>query len=358
MTTQSETILPVTSASAQKPKTILITGGAGFIGSNFVTYLYNRYPDYKIVVVDALTYAGNLEYFGGIDRSHRFNFHYGDIRNRDLMQRLVGEADIVVHFAAESHVSRSIADQASAVSTDVVGTDVVASCVVKHRQTVERFVHISTSEVYGTAVRPEMDESHPLNPCSPYAGAKAGADRLVYSYLLTYELPGIIIRPFNNFGPRQHLEKLVPRLITSAIMDEPMTIHGDGSAARDWLFVEDHCRALDEIIHAPLDLVAGEVFNIGTGHAGSILDVAKLVASKLNYDLRKCVTTPNRPGQVQLHRANVDKIARVLGFRATTSLSDGLDKTIDWYLKNESIWRKQLWLRDIEIETAEGTVVH
>lgn len=337
--------------------TILVTGGAGFIGSNFVNYLYHRYPSYRIVVVDALTYAGNLDYFGAIRQNGRFQFHYGDIRNRDLMDRLVGDADIVVHFAAESHVSRSIADTASCVSTDVVGTDTVASCVVKHRSRIKRFVHISTSEVYGTAVGMSMDENHPLNPCSPYAGAKAGADRLVSSYILTYDIPAVIVRPFNNYGPHQHLEKLVPRLITSCILDEPMPIHGDGSAARDWLFVEDHCRALDLIVHAPLEKVAGEVFNIGTGQAGSVAEIASIIARQMGKP-EKTSFLPNRPGQVQLHRANVDKIARVLGFKAETSLEQGLRKTIDWYVANRNIWQRQLWLRQIEIEVAGGKILH
>ncbi len=339
-------------------KTVLVTGGAGFIGSNFVKYIYERYPNYRIVVVDALTYAGNLDYFGSIRQNGRFQFHYGDIRNRDLMDRLVSDANIVVHFAAESHVSRSIADTASCVSTDVVGTDTVASCVVKYKSRIERFVHISTSEVYGTAVGTTMDEEHPLNPCSPYAGAKAGADRLVSSYILTYDIPAVIVRPFNNYGPHQHLEKLVPRLITSCILGEPMPIHGDGSAARDWLFVEDHCRALDMILHAPIASVAGEVFNIGTGRAASIGEIADTIAREMNCDSAKRIFLQNRPGQVQLHCAAVDKLARAVGFRAATSLEDGLKKTIAWYVENRHIWQRQLWLRHIEIEVAGGKIVH
>nr|MDQ6931190.1 GDP-mannose 4,6-dehydratase [Candidatus Eremiobacteraeota bacterium] len=335
-------------------KTVLVTGGAGFIGSNFVKYLYNKYPTYRILVVDALTYAGNLDYFGAMRQNGRFAFHYGDIRNRELMDRLIGQSNIVVHFAAESHVSRSIADTASCVSTDVVGTDIVASCVVKHKANIERFIHISTSEVYGTAHDDTMSEEHPLNPCSPYAGAKAGADRLICSYFLTYDLPVTIVRPFNNYGPHQHLEKLVPRLITSVLLGEPMPIHGDGSARRDWLYVEDHCRGLDAILHAPLDKVAGEVFNIGTGKDASILEIAAMIASKMNSDPGKVRLVENRPGQVDLHRANVNKIFDLLGYRATTSLSEGLDKTIAWYDDNRAIWERQIWLREIEIETAGG----
>ena len=285
MTTQAFEAPPAAAEHSALPeKTILVTGGAGFIGSNFVNYMYRRYPSYRLVVVDALTYAGNLDYFGSIKQNGRFQFHYGDIRNRDLMDRLTADADMVVHFAAESHVSRSIADTASCVSTDVVGTDTVASCVVKHKARIERFIHISTSEVYGTAQGASMSEEHPLNPCSPYAGAKAGADRLVSSYYLTYGIPSIIVRPFNNYGPHQHLEKLVPRLITSCVLGEPMPIHGDGSAARDWLYVQDNCRAIDMLLHAPIDKVAGEVFNIGTGRAGSIAEIAEIVAREMGCE--------------------------------------------------------------------------
>jgi len=337
--------------------TLLVTGGAGFIGSNFVHYIHRRYPHYRIIVVDALTYAGSLENFEGIEQDEHFQFYYGDIRNRDLMQHLVAQADVVVHFAAESHVSRSIADSAAVVSTEVVGTDVLASCVARNKGKVERFVHISTSEVYGTAVQDPMDENHPLNPASPYAGAKAGADRLVYSYFYTYDLPIVIIRPFNNFGPRQHLEKLVPRLITSCLLDEPLPIHGDGSSARDWLYVEDHCEALDAVIHAPIEKVKGEVFNIGTGEALSVLAVAQMVVQKMGKS-EDFNFVWNRPGQVALHRASFEKIKRVLGFEARTKFSDGLDQTIRWYREHEPIWRRQMWLRHIEIETPEGKIVH
>lgn len=339
-------------------RSLLVTGGAGFIGSNFVRYMHQKYPNIRIAVVDALTYAGSLDNLRGIDQSNRFAFHYGDIRNRDLMDRLVSEADVIVHFAAESHVSRSIADSAAVVSTEVVGTDVLVSCVARHKKTVERFIHISTSEVYGTAVTESMDEDHPLNPASPYAGAKAGADRLVYSYFYTYDLPIVIIRPFNNFGPRQHLEKLVPRLITSCLLNEPMPIHGDGSAARDWLYVDDHCQALDAVIAAPIEKVKGEVFNFGTGVALSVLDIANLVAKKLGRSSPALDFVTNRPGQVALHRASFEKIRERLGVQATTSFSDGLDKTIEWYRSNEDIWRRQMWLRHIEIETPDGKIVH
>jgi dTDP-glucose 4,6-dehydratase len=340
------------------PKTILVTGGAGFIGSNFVPAIYTRYPSYRIVVLDALTYAGNLDYLRGIERDERFEFHYGDIRNRSLVDRLVSEADVVVHFAAESHVSRSIADSSSCVSTDVVGTDTVAGAIVQYQDRIERFIHISSSEVYGTAYRDTMDEEHPLNPCSPYAAAKAGADRLVYAYYYTYGIPAVIVRPFNNYGPHQHLEKLVPRLITSCLLGESMPIHGDGNAARDWIYVGDNCDAIDAVLHAPQELVVGETFNIGTGRATSIREIAELVSQKFGGNSGNMIHVPERPGQVSLHRADVSKIERVLGVRCKTSLSKGLDETIAWYVANRDIWQRQLWLRNIEIRTATGSFMH
>src|SRR2546422_3146660 len=246
-------------------KTILVTGGAGFIGSNFARHLYNKYPEYRILVVDALTYAGSVANLPeGAQQSGRYEFWYGDVRNGELMDTLVSRADVVVHMAAESHVERSIYDNRLFFETDVLGTQTVANAVLKHSDRVELFIHISTSEVYGTAVTQKMDEHHPLSPTSPYASAKCGADRLVYSYWATYHIPAVIVRPFNNYGPYQHLEKAVPRFITSVLLGEPLTVHGDGAAARDWIFVEEHCEALDRLLHTNIENIRGEVINIGT----------------------------------------------------------------------------------------------
>jgi len=215
-------------------KTILVTGGAGFIGSNFVRYLFEAYPDLHITVLDALTYAGNMDSIPeNIRNDARFDFWYGNVRNGELVNKLVPESDVVIHFAAESHVARSIFDNTVFFETDVLGTQVVANAVLRHVDSVERFIHISTSEVYGTALQIPMTEEHPLNPCTPYASAKTGADRLVYSYWVTYKIPAIIVRPFNTYGPNQHLEKVIPRFITSALQDEPLTIHGSGQNTRD-----------------------------------------------------------------------------------------------------------------------------
>lgn len=336
-------------------KTILVTGGAGFIGSNFVRYLFHKYPEYRLLVVDALTYAGRVENGpeGALD-SGRYEFWYGDVRNGELMDTLVSQSDVVVHMAAESHVTRSIYDNKLFFETDVLGTQAVANAIVKHRDRVERFIHISTSEVYGTALADKMDESHHLNPMSPYASAKCGADRLVYSYWATYGIPAIIVRPFNNYGPFQHLEKVVPRFITSCILGESLTVHGDGSAKRDWTFVEDHCEALDAVLHAPLALVEGEAFNVGTGEHLSVSEIAHIVAEAMGTHKKQIVFIGDRPGQVFRHTCDASKMRRLLGWVPRTSFPQGLERTIRWYREHESWWRAQMWMRRIPIITASG----
>ena len=335
-------------------KTILVTGGAGFIGSNFVKYIYTKYEDYKIIVLDALTYAGSVHNLpqDSFD-SQRFEFWYGNVCNAELVDTLVAKSDMVVHFAAESHVTRSIYDNLCFFETDVLGTQAVASAVLKYRDRVERFVHISTSEVYGSAMSDLMAEDHPLNPMSPYAAAKCGADRLVYSYFHTYDIPAVIIRPFNNFGPSQHLEKMVPRFITSCILNETLNIHGDGSASRDWLHVSDHCRALDRVLHAPISQVRGQTFNLGTAKSHSILEIAEMVRAQFNNPPPMTMVS-NRPGQVFRHTCDATKANNTLDWRPQVSLEEGIKETVAWYKANEHWWRPQMWLRSIPIVTATG----
>ena len=341
-------------------KTFLVTGGAGFIGSNFAHHLYDTYPDYRVLILDLLTYAGSLENlpgdlnFGSSSHNGRLQFWYGDVRNASLVDSLVEQADVVVHFAAETHVTRSIYDNYHFFETDVLGTQVVANSVLKHAKHIDRFIHISTSEVYGTARAPLMDEEAPLMPMSPYASAKAGADRLVYSYFATYGLPAIIVRPFNQFGPRQHLEKVIPRFITSCLLGEPLRVHGDGSAARDFTYVEDTCRALDCLAHCDLASVAGEVVNVGYGESISLGDLAPLVARRMNKSDAEIVYVGDHPGQVFRHTADASKARRLIGWHPAVSFEAGLDRTIAWYSANRAWWEKQLWMRDIPIVTKTG----
>jgi dTDP-glucose 4,6-dehydratase len=313
-------------------KRVLVTGGAGFISSNFIRYLLEA-TSYEVVSLDALTYAGNVENLADVMSHERLSFVHGDIRDEELVRDVVAEVDVIVNAAAESHVEKSIADGASEfVTTNVEGTRVLLDATRK--RPVERFILISSSEVYGTAQYAPMDEEHPLLPRSPYAATKAGADRLAFSYHVTYDLPIVIARPFNNYGPRQHPEKVVPRFIIQALCDEPLTIHGDGEASRDWLYVDD-----DALIEADLDRVVGEVINVATGIDISIEDIADSVLDVLGKprDLKERV--PDRPGQVQRHVGSTEKAERLLGWRARTSFQEGLERTVAWYRDNEAWWR-------------------
>src|SRR5437016_2450189 len=330
-------------------KTVLITGGAGFIGSNFVHYVHSTYPDYRIFVLDLLTYAGSLDnlprFAGNEGPSSRIQFWHGDVRNASLVDSLVEQADIVVHFAAETHVTRSIYDNYHFFETDVLGTQVVANSVLKNVKHIDRFIHISTSEVYGTARAAKMDEEQPLMPMSPYASAKAGADRLVYSYFATYNVPAVIVRPFNQFGPRQHLEKVIPRFVTSCLLGEPIRIHGDGSAARDFTYVDDTCRAIDCLVHCDRSKVIGEVINLGTEKSMSLTDLAAHVVRLMNKDTLPVTSVGDRPGQVFRHTADTTKARRLLGWTPQVSFEDGLQRTIAWYVEHRPWWEKQLWMR-------------
>ncbi len=318
-------------------KRVLVTGGAGFISSNFIRHLLAATP-YQVVTLDALTYAGNVENLADVMAHERLSFVHGDIRNAELVRQVVAEVDVIVNAAAESHVEKSIAEGASEfVTTNVEGTQILLDAI---RQTpVERFVLISSSEVYGTAETAPMSEEHPLNPRSPYAATKAGADRLAYSYWVTYGLPIVIVRPFNNYGSRQHPEKVIPRFITQALSDEPLTIHGDGHASRDWLYVDDDAEAIEAVIAADIGSIAGEVFNVATGVDLSVLDIADRVLDVMGKprDLKRHV--PERPGQVDRHIGTVEKAERLLGWRARTSFDEGLERTVAWYRDNEAWWR-------------------
>jgi dTDP-glucose 4,6-dehydratase len=333
---------------------ILVTGGAGFIGSTFVKHVLAARPDDEVLVLDCLTYAGNLENFSDACRADsRFSFWYGNVCNADLVQELVSRADAVVHFAAESHVARSIYDNSLFFTTDVIGTQTVANAVAK-ADGVRIFVHISTSEVYGSARHEPMDEEHPLNPLSPYASAKTGADRLVYSYQATYGIPAVIVRPFNNYGPNQHLEKVVPRFITSALDGLPMTVHGDGRAMRDWLYVDDTVRALSMLLDHQPGSGECEVFNLGTGRSTSVLDLARLVSEAVGAGGDGVTHIGDRPGQVGKHVADASRFRERFGWRPEVSLEEGLARTVAWYRDNEAWWRKLEWMKVVPVRTAGG----
>lgn len=337
--------------------TILITGGAGFIGSCFVKNWYEKHPDDKIIVLDNLTYAGRLQNIP--EHIHkdekRFEFCMGNVCSVELVNSLVKRVDIVVHFAAESHVTRSILDSRAFFETDVLGTHTITNAVYKNIENIKRFVHISTSEVYGSATYFPMDEDHPLNPCSPYASAKCGADRLVYSFVKTYDIPGVILRPFNQYGPRQHLEKMIPRFITSALNNEPLTVHGDGKAKRDWMYVEDTCKWIEAILQAPLDSVKGQVFNLGKGEAFSVKEIAKKILAITGKPDSLIAFVGDRLGQVDLHLSSTAKAIKLLGIDDMgCSIDQGLEKTVKWYQDNEEWWQPITWMKQVKVRTKSG----
>jgi dTDP-glucose 4,6-dehydratase len=318
-------------------KRVLVTGGAGFIPSNFIHHLLAKTP-YEVVSLDALTYAGNLDNLSGAMSHERLSFVQGDIRDAELVRDIVADVDVIVNAAAESHVEKSIEEGAREfVTTNVEGTQILLDAI--REAPVERFILFSSSEVYGTAESAPMDEEHPINPRSPYAATKAGADRLAYSYFVTYGLPIVIVRPFNNYGPRQHPEKVVPRFVTQALQDRPLTIHGDGHASRDWLYVDDDAEAIEAVIAAPLDDVAGEVLNVATGIDISVTDIADAVLEALAKPSSLKTFVPERLGQVDRHIGSTDKIERLTGWQARTSFEEGLARTIAWYRENEVWWR-------------------
>jgi dTDP-glucose 4,6-dehydratase len=316
---------------------VLVTGGAGFISSNFIRHLLEHTP-YEVVSLDALTYAGNLENLADLLAHERLSFVQGDICDARLVRELVSGVDVIVNAAAESHVAKSIEDGAAEfVTTNVEGTQILLDAI---RETpVERFVLVSSSEVYGTAERVPMDEEHPLNPRSPYAATKAGGDRLAYAYFVTYGLPVVIARPFNNYGPRQHPEKVIPRFITQALADEPLTIHGDGHASRDWLYVDDDAEAIESIIEAPLDRVAGKVLNVATGVDIPVAEIADRVLDLLGKPASLKTHLDERLGQVDRHLGSTEKISELTGWRARTSFDEGLERTVAWSRENESWWK-------------------
>ena len=318
-------------------KRVLVTGGAGFIAANMIRHLLAA-TRHEVVSLDALTYAGNLENLADVMSHERLSFVHGDIRDTELVRQVVAEVDVIVNAAAESHVEKSIEEGAREfVTTNVEGTQILLDAI--REAPVERFVLISSSEVYGTALYTPMDEEHPLNPRSPYAATKAGADRLAYSYHVTYGLPIVIVRPFNNYGPRQHPEKVIPRFITSALDDEPLTVHGDGHASRDWLYVDDDAEAIEAVIEADLGDVCGEVVNVATGVDISVSEIADLVLDALGKPASLKVHVPERPGQVDRHIGSTEKSSRLLGWSARTSFVQGLERTVAWYRENEAWWR-------------------
>ena len=312
---------------------LLVTGGAGFIGSNFTRRAVDQGHD--VVVLDKLTYAGNKENLRDLLDSKKIEFVKGDVCNRSLVDRLAKQAEAVVHFAAETHVDRSILEAGDFVQTDVVGTfSVLEAC---RKADVDRMVHISTDEVYGEAEGGPCREDAPLMPKSPYAASKAGADRLAFSYFATYGLPVVISRCTNNFGPYQHPEKLIPLFVTNALEDKPLPVYGSGKNTRDWIHVDDHCAALDRLLEAKG--IEGEVFNIGASEEHSVNEIAAAILESIGKPKSLLKTVPDRPGHVQRHAVDTGKIRSRLGWTPSRPFAESLKKTVEWYREHQAWWK-------------------
>lgn len=317
----------------QKIKKIMVTGGAGFIGSNFIRYVHAHFPDIELVNYDKLTYAGNLENVAGIEG--RYSFVQGDIQDAARVEGAMVGVDVVVNFAAETHVDRSIHDPGDFILTDVYGVFVLLEGVKKNGQ-VKLFAHVSTDEVYGSAASGFFNENSPLNPSSPYAASKAGGDRLAYSYYKTFGLPVLIARPANNYGPFQYPEKLIPFFITRALQDQSLPLYGDGSNCRDWLFVEDTVRGLLTLIEKG---EPGQAYNLGANQERSNNDVTRQILRSLGKPEALIRHVADRKGHDFRYALDWEKM-RDLGWQPRMGFEEGLRRTVDWYLGHGDWWRK------------------
>lgn len=320
---------------------IIVTGGAGFIGGNFVHYMLKTHPDYRIICLDCLTYAGNMETLAPVMENPHFRFCRVNITDRDAVFRVFEEEcpDIVVNFAAESHVDRSIEDPGVFLNTNIMGTQTMMDAC--RRYGIARYHQVSTDEVYGDLPldRPDLffTEQTPIRASSPYSASKAGADLLVQAYHRTFGLPVTISRCSNNYGPYHFPEKLIPLMITNALNDKPLPVYGEGLNVRDWLYVEDHCRAIDLIIHSG---AVGEVYNIGGHNEMRNIDIVKLICRALGKPESLITHVADRKGHDMRYAIDPAKIHRELGWLPQTKFADGLQKTIRWYLDNRGWWER------------------
>jgi dTDP-glucose 4,6-dehydratase len=314
-------------------KSILVTGGAGFIGSNFVRYMVNKYSDYKIVVLDALTYAGNRENLQDLEDKPNYEFHHGNICDRDVVDKLTAKCEVIINFAAETHVDRSILEAGSFIQTDVVGTFTLLEAAKKHK--INRYIQISTDEVYGSIEDGSFSETSPLQPNSPYSASKASGDLLVRSYHKTYGLPTLITRSSNNYGPYQYPEKLIPLFITNAIDNLPLPLYGDGKNVRDWLYVLDNCEALDVVLHQGKD---GEVYNIGGGNEMENIRITNSILELLGKPKSLIKPVEDRLGHDRRYSIKMDKVKQ-LGWKPQHNFDQALRETVQWYKDNEVWWR-------------------
>jgi dTDP-glucose 4,6-dehydratase len=313
---------------------VLVTGGAGFIGSNFVRYALATHADWHVTTLDKLTYAGRLENLESVKDHPRHRFVQGDVADAAVSAPLVRDSDVVVHFAAETHVDRSIRNAGEFIKTDVYGTFVLLEAA-RENPTLRRFIQISTDEVYGSVPEGSSRETDELRPRNPYSASKAGADRLAYSYWATYHVPVIVTRASNNYGPNQFPEKIIPLFITNLIDDIPVPLYGDGQNERDWLHVDDHCRGVDLLIDQGL---SGEVYNIGGGNQVKNVDLTHRILELVGKPTSLIKPVADRPGHDRRYSLDTGKLES-LGWKPLERFEDALAKTVAWYRENERWWR-------------------
>ena len=313
---------------------ILVTGGAGFIGSNFIRLLIAQNENYKIVNLDKLTYAGNLDNLKDLENNKHYAFVKGDICNSVLVDSLVKKCDYIVNFAAETHVDRSILNAKNFIRTDVEGTFTLLEAAKKHR--VKKYIQISTDEVYGSIEKGYFTEGSVLNPTNPYSASKAGADMLAYSYYKTFKVPVLIIRSSNNFGPYQHPEKFIPLFITNSLEDKKLPLYGDGMNKRDWLYVLDNCEAIKCVMQKGVE---GEIYNVGAANEMTNIYIAKFILKELNKPELLIEFVADRLGHDQRYALDCKKINK-LGWKLKYKFQDALRETIKWYVNNKKWWQK------------------
>jgi len=313
---------------------LLITGGAGFIGSNFIRYIFKKYPDYKIINLDKLTYAGNLDNLIDVEHLSNYKFVKSDICNQNIVSELAKESDVIVNFAAETHVDRSIFSPGSFIQTDIFGTYTLLEAVKKYNK---KYIHISTDEVYGSIEHGSFNEQSPCRPNSPYSASKASADLLIRSYIVTYGVSAIIIRPSNNFGPYQYPEKMIPLFITNVIDNIKLPVYGDGLYIRDWLYVIDNCRAIDIILHKG---IWGEIYNVSAGNEITNIELTKKILELLNTPETFIEYVKDRPGHDRRYSIDSTKLKTELGWQPQYKFDDALRETVEWYKKNRTWWSK------------------
>jgi dTDP-glucose 4,6-dehydratase len=313
---------------------ILVTGGAGFIGSNFIRHILAKYEDYNIVNLDSLTYCGNLGNLADIEKNKRYKFIKGDITDVKTVEKVVKDCDVIVNFAAETHVDRSIKDPSIFVKTNVFGTYTLLEAAKKFG--IKLYIQISTDEVYGSVPQGYSQEGDPLMPNSPYSASKASGDLLARSYFITYKVPVIITRSSNNFGPYQYPEKVIPLFITNLLQDKKVPVYADGMNMRDWLYVVDNCEAVDLVMHKG---EAGEIYNIGAGCETRNIDLTKAILALLGKDDNMIEYVKDRPGHDKRYALDIAKL-KGLGWRPRHDFKNALELTIEWYKNNNAWWQK------------------